>query len=83
MNDATIAMSDPVPVGPSPGDAPMHPNPTEVPGVEPIGIPQPGPDVIDPGVGTPMPGTQPDLPGGPGLPGAPGMPGSPGGPGII
>jgi len=56
----------------------MRPTPTEVPSRDPIGIPQPGPDVIDPGVGMPgMPGSQPELPG------APGMPGSPGGPGII
>jgi hypothetical protein len=75
MNTTILAMPDPVPVGPSPGDPPMRPTPTEVPSRDPLGIPQPGPDVIDPGVG--MPGSQPDLPG------APGMPGSPGGPGII
>ncbi len=79
MNTSDIlAVPDPAPVGPSPGDTPMRPTPTEVPSRDPIGIPQPGPDVIDPGVGMPgMPGSQPELPG------APGMPGSPGGPGII
>ncbi len=79
MNTSDIlAMPDPAPVGPSPGDTPMRPTPTEVPSRDPIGIPQPGPDVIDPGVDMPvMPGSQPELPG------APGMPGSPGGPGII
>ena len=79
MNTSDIlAMPDPAPVGPSTGDTPMRPTPTEVPSRDPLGIPQPGPDVIDPGVGMPgMPGSQPELPG------APGMPGSPGGPGII
>lgn len=73
-----LTMAHPVPVGPSPGDTPMRPNPTEVPTRDPLGIPQPGPDVINPGVGIPnMPGSQPDMPG------LPGMPGVPGGPGII
>ena len=44
------------------------PYPEEVPPVDPIGIPQPGPDVIDPAVNIPslpdgVPGGPPDVPG--------------------
>ena len=58
--------------GPTPGGA----NPTEVPSGEPIGIPQPGPDVIDPGIGIPTgPSPTPPSPGTPGQPLSPGVPG--------
>ena len=68
------AMSDPAP-GVSPGPV----NPIEVPGAEPVEVPQPGPDVIDPGIGIPTgPGVEPGLPGSPGpIPGMPSGPGTP------
>jgi hypothetical protein len=58
----------------APEPAPTQPNPTEVPSVEPIGIPQPGPDVIDPGIGIPTgPSPTPPSPGTPGAPTSPGV----------
>ncbi len=50
----------PSPGGPMPD---LPPNPEEVPSIDPIGIPQPGPDVIDPAV--PSPGLPGGVPGGP------------------
>jgi len=66
-------MSDP---GPMPGDPFPNPAespvPSEQPPVDPIGIPQPGPDIIDPGVGDePIgipPGAPPEIPGSPNAP---------------
>ncbi len=59
----------PQPDGPAP-----QPNPVEVPGSEPVGIPQPGPDVIDPGIGIPTgPSPTPMDPGSPGAPLSPGL----------
>lgn len=52
--DPTPGGPAPLPGGPMPGPSPF---PEEVPPVDPIGIPQPGPDVIDPAVNTPgLPG---------------------------
>ena len=58
-----------------PDPRPTQPNPTEVPGSEPLGVPAPQPDVVDPAIGIPTgpgpsPSTQP-----PGTPGAPLSPG--------
>ena len=66
--DSATSPDDPAP-GPS--------TPTEVPQGEPIGIPQSGPDVIDPGIGIPT-GPSP-IPLQPGTPGAPTSPGVSGG----
>ena len=61
-------------LGASPDPAPSQPNPTEVPSNEPVGIPQPGPDVIDPGIGIPTgPSPTPTSPGTPGAPTSPGV----------
>lgn len=77
--DTSLALVDPVPGFPTPGDAPPSPNPPEVPDDDPLGIPQPGPDVIDPGIGIPTgPGGPAGVPETPGLPGSPGVPGGPG-----
>ncbi len=56
----------PLPGGPVPGQSPY---PEEIPPVDPMGIPQPGPDVIDPAVT--IPGLPGGVPGGP--PAIPGM----------
>ncbi|MGI3901665.1 MAG: hypothetical protein ACRYGP_22985 [Janthinobacterium lividum] len=59
---------------PQPDQTPSQPNPTEVPANEPVGIPQPGPDVIDPGIGIPTgPSPAPTYPGTPGAPISPGV----------
>ncbi len=69
-SDGFTILSDPMPGGP--------PNPVEVPTDEPVGVPQPLPDVIDPGIGIPTgPGRTPDPPGTPGSPPSPGIPGGP------
>lgn len=59
---------------PAPDGAPGSPAPTEVPSDEPVGIPEPSPDVIDPGIGIPSgPGREPTGPGTPGRPMDPGV----------
>jgi hypothetical protein len=61
-------------LGPTPDPAPGRPNPLEVPSDEPIGVPQPGPEVIDPGIGIPTgPSPTPPPPGTPGAPTSPGV----------
>ena len=60
--------------GAAPDPAPNQPNPVEVPLGEPIEVPQPGPDVIDPGIGIPTgPSPTPQYPGTPGAPTSPGV----------
>ena len=67
--DARAQASDPAP-------GPARPNPVEVPSGEPIGIPQPEPEVIDPGIGIPTgPSPTPPSPGTPGHPLSPGVAG--------
>ncbi|MGI3899919.1 MAG: hypothetical protein ACRYGP_33185 [Janthinobacterium lividum] len=46
---------------PTPAETPV---PSEQPPAEPIGIPQPGPDIVDPDVGSPSipPGAPPEIP---------------------
>ena len=51
---------DPLPGGPVPGQPPY---PEELPPIDPMGIPQPGSDVIDPFM--PTPGLPGGVPGGP------------------
>ena len=59
---------------PQPDQAPLQPNPIEVPENEPLGIPQPDPDVIDPNIGIPTgPSPMPTNPGTPGAPTSPGV----------
>ena len=56
--------TDPMPGDPFPTPA-ETPVPSEQPPTEPTGIPQPGPDIIDPGVGSPTsipPGAPPEIP---------------------
>ena len=62
-----MSMPGPTPTGPEPSRTPGEtPNPVEVPPSPAlIEDPAPRPDVIDPGVGTPMPGQVPNVPGGP------------------
>lgn len=61
-----------IPAAPDPEPSP--PNPIEVPSDEPVGVPQPGPDVIDPGIGIPTgPSPTPTPPGTPGAPTSPGV----------
>ncbi len=67
-------MTSIAPTGAASDPAPSQPNPTEVPSNEPVGIPQPGPDVIDPGIGIPTgPSPTPPSPGTPGAPTSPGI----------
>jgi hypothetical protein len=50
---------------PTPAETPV---PSEQPPPEPVGVPQPGPDIIDPDVETPSripPGAPPEIPIGP------------------
>lgn len=59
-----------------PASDPARPNPVEVPSGEPVGIPQPEPEVIDPGIGIPTgPSPTPSSPGTPGHPLSPGVAG--------
>ena len=61
-------------IGAAPEPAPDQPNPVEAPSAEPVGIPQPEPDVIDPGIGIPTgPSPTPPSPGTPGAPTSPGI----------
>ncbi len=61
---------DPMPGDPFP-EPTTPPAPREDPPSEPLGVPQPGPDTINPGVGEPLgipPGSPPEIPSEPSAP---------------